>query len=218
MNDPQPEGHMASHIGRRKFLATLGGAAAAWPLAGRLGEAYASVHGPHPHIEPLELPSFRGLEDEVDFNSAQRLRELIESVHQISCWVEDYDENLVPEVGWSKLEKRFGRAHSPELWLIGKQLPKLFDKYFGRALDPRRALPALRHRVGPQRDQQAGEGLREENGSSMMQPHLLFALLLITESTPVQKREVTWTAEFRHKRLVKQQAQPWEESSILRLR
>src|SRR6266550_3539368 len=34
MNDPQPEGHMASHIARRKFLATLGGAAA-WPLAGR---------------------------------------------------------------------------------------------------------------------------------------------------------------------------------------
>jgi hypothetical protein len=32
MNDPQPEGHMASHIERRKFLAALGGAAA-WPLA-----------------------------------------------------------------------------------------------------------------------------------------------------------------------------------------
>src|SRR5262249_24669834 len=34
MNDPQPEGHMASYIGRRKFLATLGGAAT-WPLAAR---------------------------------------------------------------------------------------------------------------------------------------------------------------------------------------
>jgi hypothetical protein len=108
----------------------------------RLGEAYAAAHGPHPGIEPRKFPSLSGFgleDDPPDFNSAQRLRELIESVEQVSRWMASYNEDLVPKMGWSKLEKIYGPTHSPELWLIGKQLPEIFRKYFGRSKGPNRA-------------------------------------------------------------------------------
>jgi putative tryptophan/tyrosine transport system substrate-binding protein len=54
---------MASHIGRRKFLATVGGAAAAWPLA---------AHAQQPAMPVIGLLSSRALDDSVRLLAAFR--------------------------------------------------------------------------------------------------------------------------------------------------
>src|SRR5260221_10028053 len=57
MNDPQPEGHMARHIERRKFLATLGGVAA-WPLAARAQQQPKMLRVGFVGIQPREAPVY----------------------------------------------------------------------------------------------------------------------------------------------------------------
>src|SRR5262245_51432573 len=86
MNDPQPEGHMASHIGRRKFLAALGGAVA-WPLAARAQEP-----GKLPTIGFLGSVSVPAAQGRWVAAFLQRLREL--------GWTEG--RNFVIEYRWAE--------------------------------------------------------------------------------------------------------------------
>src|SRR5262245_41495863 len=74
MNDPNRRGHMASHIGRRKFLATLGGAAAAWPLAARAQQLG-------------KLPTIGLLGATTPLVESQRLRAFVQRLHELG-WFE----------------------------------------------------------------------------------------------------------------------------------
>ena len=66
---------MASHIRRRKFLATLGGAAAAWPLAARAQQA-------------AKLPTIGFLGPNTrSFDSQQRLPAFVERLRELG-WIE----------------------------------------------------------------------------------------------------------------------------------
>src|SRR5262249_22981607 len=77
MNDPQSEGHMASHIGRRKFLATLGGAVAVWPLAARAQQPAVPVIGYlglySPSGEVKRISSFRKGLKEAGFDEGRNV-------------------------------------------------------------------------------------------------------------------------------------------------
>src|SRR5262245_66455945 len=85
MNDPQPEGHMASHIGRRKFLATLSGAAA-WPLAARAQQ-------------PGKLPTIGFLGATTSSVESQRLAAFVQRLRELG-WMEG--RNVAIEVRWAE--------------------------------------------------------------------------------------------------------------------
>jgi ABC-type uncharacterized transport system substrate-binding protein len=85
MNDPQREGHLPSYIERRKFLATLGGAAAAWPLVAR--------------AQQPERPVIGFLNGQSPDNSVHLVEAFRQGLKQIG-YVED--RNLAIEYRWAE--------------------------------------------------------------------------------------------------------------------
>src|SRR5262245_57537981 len=86
MNDPQPEGHMAGCIGRRKFLASLGGAAVAWPLVARAQQ-------------PAKLPTIGYLGASTPVFDSHRVRASVQRLHELG-WIEG--RTVTIEYRWSE--------------------------------------------------------------------------------------------------------------------
>jgi ABC-type uncharacterized transport system substrate-binding protein len=125
---------MASHIERRKFLATLGGAAAAWPLAARAQQPgklpTIGFLGASPSIESQRVAAF-----------VQRLREL--------AWIDN--RNLAIEYRWAEgRNERYAEAAAELVrlkvdvivtvatpaTLAAKQATTVIPIVFGAASDP----------------------------------------------------------------------------------
>jgi putative ABC transport system substrate-binding protein len=77
---------MASHIGRRKFLATLGGAAAAWPLTARAQQ-------------PAKLPTIGFLGPSTPSAESQRMVAFVQRLRELG-WIEG--RNIAIEVRWGE--------------------------------------------------------------------------------------------------------------------
>ena len=101
MNDPQPEGHLASHIGRRKFLATLGGAAAAWPLAAR-------------PQQPQQMRRIGVLMNSTatDATWHSYFAAFVQGLHQLG-WIEG--QNLRIDTRWSAGDAALARIYAAQL-------------------------------------------------------------------------------------------------------
>jgi putative ABC transport system substrate-binding protein len=76
---------MASHIGRRKFLATLGGAAAAWPLAAR--------------AQPSKVPTIGFLGTATPLTMSSRVAAFVQRLRELG-WIEN--RTVAIEYRWAE--------------------------------------------------------------------------------------------------------------------
>jgi hypothetical protein len=111
---PKPEGQMASHLERRKFLATLGGAAA-WPLAARAQQ-------------PSKLPTI-GFLGATPSTESQRVAAFVQRLRELG-WIDG--RNLAIEYRWAEGRNERYAENAAEFVLGGKGAG---SKFSGRRPD-----------------------------------------------------------------------------------
>jgi hypothetical protein len=92
------------------------------------GEGYAASKGPHPNLPPYELEDpMDNLPFPVNYRSAERLEQMISGINEIANWMQMYLDAKVDEIEPSELEDM-----PSAVWLIGYELPRLYELFFGR--------------------------------------------------------------------------------------
>src|SRR6516225_9515309 len=130
MNDPQPEGHMASYIGRRELLVALGGTVAAWPLAARAQQAAVPVVGFLSFRSPGESASV-----EAAFRQGLREQGYVEgqNLHIAFRWAEGHYDRLQPlaanlvEIRVAVMVTAGGQASALAAKAVSSTIPIVFN-------------------------------------------------------------------------------------------
>jgi hypothetical protein len=96
-------------------------AALFWAVADK-GDAFARKMGPHPGMQPYKAGVSSPVSDQwLIFRSEERLDEFCNLTKQVSSWMTG---SFSPPKTAAKL--------SPSVWLIGEDLPKIYERIFGQ--------------------------------------------------------------------------------------
>jgi hypothetical protein len=95
-------------------------------IISHFGESYAASHGPHLNLPPYHLANpLHNFPFTVNYRSYERLEHTIKGINEIAAWMQAFLDAQVDEVTESNEKKM-----SASVWLIGYELPRIYEKHF----------------------------------------------------------------------------------------
>jgi hypothetical protein len=93
-----------------------------------VGEQYAARQGPHPDLVPFELADpLDNFPFPVNYRSDERLERTIFGLKEVTEWMRTFVDGQVDPITQSNEERM-----SAATWLIGYELPRIYEKFFKR--------------------------------------------------------------------------------------